>query len=141
MTDKIVKIIMGVLIGLAGVIYAGNDDMIDFQSAKPVFPANAQNEMNTFTGFRAVFDKVGSGDMHLTIAGSSLYRVYLNGKFVGHGPARGPHGYYRIDRIELAAEKLKAKNVIAIELAGYNVNSFYLLDQPAFFAGRDNDWR
>lgn len=67
----------------------------------------------------------------LRVAASSIYRIYLNGQFIGHGPARGPHGYYRIDEWGLV-NSLSKRNVLAIEVSGYNVNSYYLLDEPAF---------
>ena len=56
----------------------------------------------------------------------------INGQFVGHGPARGPHGYYRVDEWDLTGKLSRARNVVALEVAGYNVNSYDLLDQPAF---------
>ena len=102
-----------------------------FQSAKPVWPAGREKEMNLFVGFRAVFEKPDT-EAALVICGSSRYKIYLNGEFLGTGPARGPHGFYRVDRWPLSAEKLRDTNLIAIEVVGYNVNSYYLLDQPAF---------
>lgn len=102
-----------------------------FDSAHPIWPASRETEKNLFVGFRAVFDCSQQQDPLLRVAGSSLYRVYLNGQFIGHGPARGPHGYYRVDEWPLG-DCLSERNVLAIEVAAYNVNSFYLLDEPAF---------
>jgi alpha-L-rhamnosidase len=101
-----------------------------FDSARPIWPAGRETEKNLFVGFRAIFDHPQQSPT-LRIAASSLYRVYLNGQFVGHGPARGPHGYYRVDEWPLGP-LLAQKNTLAVEVAGYNVNSYYLLDQPAF---------
>lgn len=106
------------------------DDTTSFVSARPVWVTDRQTEKNLFVGFRAVFDEPRQGSPILRITASSLYRVYLNGQFVGHGPARGPHGYWRIDEWSLACRQ--GRNTLAVEVAGYNVNSFYLLDQPAF---------
>ncbi len=72
-----------------------------FDSAHPIWPANRETEKNLSVGFRAVFDCSEQQDPLLRVAGSSLYRVYLNGQFIGHGPARGPHGYYRVDEWSL----------------------------------------
>ena len=102
-----------------------------FDSALPIWPAGRETEKNLFVGFRAVFDCTEQQDPILRVAASSLYRVYLNGRFIGHGPARGPHSYYRVDEWNLG-NSLREKNILAIEVAGYNVNSFYLLDEPAF---------
>jgi len=102
-----------------------------FRSARPVWPRGRQRQMNLFVGFRAVFNRPKSGKAVLRITGSSVYRVYLNGSFIGYGPARGPHGYWRVDEWPLNNIS-SGQNVVAIEVAGYNVNSYYLLDQPSF---------
>jgi len=107
-------------------------DDVKFIKAKPVWPAGREKEKNRMVGFRIKFDMPKSGRVVLTIAASSIYRFYINGSFAGFGPARGPHGYYRVDEWDLT-QKLNTKdNIIAIEVMGYNVNSYYLLDQPAF---------
>ncbi|MBN1506542.1 MAG: hypothetical protein JW955_06840 [Sedimentisphaerales bacterium] len=100
-----------------------------FDSAQPIWPTGRETEKNLFVGFRVVFECSREQSPILRIAASSLYRVYLNGQFVGHGPARGPHGFFRVDEWPLQASE---RNTLAIEVAGYNVNSYYLLDQPAF---------
>ncbi|MCX7009135.1 MAG: hypothetical protein NTY53_18125 [Kiritimatiellaeota bacterium] len=101
-----------------------------FQSARPVWPAGRETERNLTTGFRTVVTTPAAELAVLRLTGSTLYRIFLNGTFVGHGPARAGHGFYRVDEWPLA---LKAgANVVAIEVAGYNANSFYLLDQPSF---------
>ncbi len=70
--------------------------------------------------------------MLLRATGATLYRVFLNGQFLGHGPARGPHGFFRVDEWDLTAKLQPGENVVAFEVAGYNANSYYLLDQPSF---------
>jgi len=103
-----------------------------FHTAKPIWPVGRETEMNLSVGFRAVFEAPVNKRATLRITGSSLYRIYLNGEFLGHGPARAGHGYYRVDEIELGGRLIEGVNVIAVEVAGYNINSYYLLDQPAF---------
>jgi len=102
-----------------------------FCSARPIWPKGRQAEKNLFVGFQAVFKWPKSGTAVLRITGSSVYRMFLNGNFLGHGPARGPHGYWRVDQWPLK-DLRAAENVLAIEVAGYNVNGYYLLDQPSF---------
>ncbi len=103
-----------------------------FQKAEPIWPVGQQLEKNLTIGFRAEFNKPANGSAVLKITGSTLYRIYLNGIFVGHGPARAGHGYYRVDEWDLAPKLAAGENVLAVEVAGYNVNSYYLLDQPSF---------
>ncbi len=105
---------------------------VSFASAKPVWVADRQTEQNLFVGFRWAFDCPAQGRPVLRIAASSLYRLYANGRFIGHGPARGPHGCFRVDEWPLHPFLGERNNVLAIEVAGYNANSYYLLDEPAF---------
>lgn len=103
-----------------------------FRSAKPVWIDGKEKEMNCKAGFRAVFDAPDDGTVILRITGSSVYRIYINGQFAGYGPARGPHEYYRIDEWDITGYMKPGKNLTAVEAAGYNVNSYYFLDQPSF---------
>jgi alpha-L-rhamnosidase len=102
-----------------------------FRSAKPIWPKGRDREMNLEVGFRAVVP-AQSEKVVLRIAASSIYRATVNGQFLGHGPARGPRGFYRVDEWDLTGKLPAKQNVIAIEVAGYNANSYYLLDQPSF---------
>jgi len=88
--------------------------------------------MNLSVGFRAVVSPLPGARIVLRLAASSLYRAFVNGAFLGHGPARGPHGHYRVDEWDLTGKLRAGDNVIAVEVAGYNVNSYYLLNEPAF---------
>lgn len=110
---------------------ASAEPVPEFVSAKPIWPEGREREKNLFVGFRASFAPAGQR-ISLRATGSSLYRVFLNGEFLGHGPARGPHGFYRVDEWDLAGRLRPGTNLVAFEVAGYNANSYYLLDQPAF---------
>ncbi len=103
-----------------------------FETAQPVWPEGRSEEMNLFVGFRAVFETPEAESVVLRMTASSIYRVWLNGQFLGHGPARGPLDYHRVDEYEIAGLLQPGENVVAVDVAGYNVNSYYLFDQPAF---------
>jgi alpha-L-rhamnosidase len=106
-----------------------------FVSAKPVWPVGRETLINDFVGFRLVVEKLDTGPAVLSLAASTIYRVTVNGQFVGHGPARAAHGWYRVDQWDLAPFMKgvgQGPNVVGIEVAGYNANSYYLLDQPSF---------
>ncbi len=102
-----------------------------FSKAKPIWPRKRQTEWNMTVGFRAEFECGDLSGVTLRVTGSTVYRIWFNGRFVGHGPARAAHGFYRVDEWPLTVVKGGA-NVVAIEVAGYNVNSFVYLDQPSF---------
>lgn len=103
-----------------------------FVSGQPVWLKGRSYEMNLFVGFRVQVRGEDAGDAIVRLTASSIYRIFLNGEFLGYGPARGPHGYARIDEWSLKGKCNPGINTIAVEVAGYNVNSYYLLDQPAF---------
>jgi alpha-L-rhamnosidase len=103
-----------------------------FVSARPVWLEGREKEMNLFAGFRATVDGKAAENAVVRLTGSTICRLFVNGEFLGYGPARGPHGFYRVDEWPLKGRCKPGPNVIAIEVAGYNANSYYFLDQPSF---------
>jgi alpha-L-rhamnosidase len=102
------------------------------QKAVPVWAEGREKEMNLSLGFRSVFQGNIGQNVKLKITASTLYRVFVNGTFVGSGPARAAHGYFRIDEYDVGKLIKTGENIVAVEVAGYNVNSYYTLDQPSF---------
>lgn len=105
------------------------------KEAKPIWEIDKEKEKNYMVGFYTKFSYTSvnkNQEVKLSITGSTIYRIFLNGKFYGHGPARAAHGYYRVDVINLKEVDLQEENSLVIEVAGYNINSFYTLDQPSF---------
>ena len=100
-----------------------------FAAAKPVWMAGEERATNSFCAIRCNF-KGDSGAAALRVTAAYDYRVRLNGRFVGFGPVRAPEGVFRIDEWKLDARK--GDNVVEIEAAGYNCNSYYFVNQPAF---------
>lgn len=103
-----------------------------FAAAQPVWLSGRETELNVFAGFRAQFDAPATGTAILRLTGSTVYRAFINGEFAGYGPARGPHGYYRVDEWDITPLIGPGHNQVAIEVAGYYMNSFYTLKQPSF---------
>lgn len=115
-----------------GRLVLGGEAGVGFRLAVPVWPVGLEREKNVTVGFRGEFVAPERGGVGLRVAASTVYRAYLNGRFVGHGPARAGHGYFRLDEWALGPGMVPGTNVVAIEVAGYNVNSYALLDQPSF---------
>ena len=103
-----------------------------FLSARPVWLQGRETERNVTACFRVEVDGAAAAQAVVRLTASCAYRLFSNGDFLGYGPARGPHGYFRVDEWPLQGRCRPGANVIAIEVAGYNANSFYLLDQPSF---------
>ena len=107
------------------------DNTPAFFKAVPVWPKGQSEAMNVTYGFRAVFESREGESPLLRITGCSAYRITLNGIHVGWGPARAAKGFFRIDEIPLQA--ITGRNVLAVEVAGYNCYSYYHMKQPSFF--------
>lgn len=101
----------------------------NFLAAKPVWAEGEAQTMNYFLAFVA---KAPRGDAVLRLTASTAYTLYVNGRFVSNGPARGPRGWYRVDELALTQQLTEPENIVSIEVAGYNINSYCYVDQPSF---------
>ena len=102
---------------------------VRFEKAQPVWILGRETEMNLWISLRAVVK--GAKKTFLRLTGSSAYDIRINGKFIAFGPARCAHGFYRVDEFDLT-EMVSEPSVITINVAGYNADSFYHLDQSSF---------
>ena len=100
-----------------------------FEKACPVWIMGREQEMNLWISLRAVAR--GAEKTMLRLTGSSAYDIRVNGEFIAFGPARCAHGFYRVDEIDLSG-LVSEKSVVTVNVAGYNADSFYHLDQPSF---------
>lgn len=106
-----------------------------FVAAKPVWAEGREREMNLTLKFSAMVElqpNQKAEDYILRMTGSTIAKVTVNGETVGYGPARGPHGWYRIDEWKIGKYLKTGGNTIGVIVAGYNSNSYYLIDQPSF---------
>lgn len=98
-----------------------------FTQALPVWPEGLEKEKHITAGFYAT---VQGREATLTVATSGFYRVFVNGVFVTHGPARCAHGFYRVDTVALPLSA--GVNHVAVEVVSYYINAFGYLMQPGF---------
>ena len=101
-----------------------------FISAVPVWQQGKSEEKNHTLIFHCRFD--GGEGYRLWVAAHSRYNIILNDQFFAAGPARAAHGFFRVDEYSLDGRLSEGENRLYIMVAGYNVNSFYLTDQPPF---------
>lgn len=99
-------------------------------AAVPVWPEGEEATLNSFFDFRADFAAKAGDDVVLRVTAGYDYKARLNGAFVGFGPCRTAPGFFRVDEWKLSAKA--GTNVLSIESAGYNCNSFYLCVQKPF---------
>ncbi|MBQ6827346.1 MAG: hypothetical protein IJO46_04965, partial [Thermoguttaceae bacterium] len=114
---------------------AESADAPKFVKAVPVWAFGLEKEMNVTLSFGVKFDVADAEtakNIVLRSTGSTIMRIHVNGEFAGYGPARGPHGWFRVDEWKIGALLKPGKNSVVIQVAGYNANSYYHLDQPSF---------
>lgn len=71
---------------------------------------------NQFILFRKTFSLAQSpSKADVAIFADSRYRLYVNGAFIGQGPARAPARYYYYDTFDVASKLRPGLNVIAVE--------------------------
>lgn len=104
-----------------------------FAKAKPVWATGREKEMNVTLCFFApvTLSAEAARGAKLRVTGSTIMRVRVDNEPVAYGPARGPHGWFRVDEWDMS-KYLSGSHFVTIEVAGYNSNSYYLLDQPSF---------
>ena len=103
-----------------------------FVEAIPVWAEGRQTEKNLTLSFREVITAGSTKQAYIRIAASTDYRLRVNGEFVAHGPSVAAHDFYRVDCYDLKPYLKRGYNLVALEVAGYNEPSYYLLDQPSF---------
>ncbi len=103
-----------------------------FVVAKPVWAEGRETERNLTLAFREVIEAGRIGEAYMRLTASCDYRLRINGEFVAHGPSVAAHDFYRVDCIDIEPYLHRGENVIAVEVAGYNDDSYYLLNQPSF---------
>ena len=130
------RLFLATLLAAVAAVAAGSCTGIDrqnidsFKKAVPVWAEGRELAVNLTLAFREVIDYHKDADIR--IAASTIYRLKVNGEFVGHGPCVAAHDFYRIDCYDIAPYLHEGKNVVSIEVTGYNTESFYLLSQPSF---------
>ena len=55
----------------------------------------------------------------IRLTARNIYRLYINGDIVMHGPARTAHGYSRVDEIDITDQLIDGVNHIAVEVVAY----------------------
>lgn len=101
-----------------------------FESARPVWPKGEERTMNSFFRFRGDFEAREDAKALLRVTSGYDYKAWLDGAFVAFGPARTAPGFFRVDEWPLKVKS--GRNVVEIDVAGYNCNNFYLPDQTPF---------
>lgn len=101
-----------------------------FIKAQPVWSMDKESEVNLRLQFKTNLRK--RDNAVIKIATSGMYQLWVNGSFVCYGPARAGKNHFRMDRIDISDKLQKEANIIIIEVAGYNANSYAIQNQKSF---------
>ena len=126
------RVFVALLLVCACFVSKAQNEPTAFIEAKPVWGESREKEKNLTLSFREVVKIRRVKVAQIRLTASCDYRLRVNGEFVAHGPCVAAHDFYRIDCYDLKPYLHKGENVIAIEVAGYNCPSYYLLNQPSF---------
>jgi alpha-L-rhamnosidase len=104
---------------------------LPFSKEIPVWPAPLAGRMNVWVSFHARMELARRTAGTLRVAAAQAYRVWVNGRLAGRGPARTAHGHARVDEWPLTGGVSDGLEII-IEVMGYGVPTFCSTHEPAF---------
>jgi alpha-L-rhamnosidase len=131
---------LGVLLTIA-LLMSGNVLSVSQTKPPPVEPVwrgrwiwlkGTENERNFYLYARRTFDLERvpkSAPVRMTA--DSRYKLWVNGRFVGRGPARSDPAWLYYDRYDLAPYLRKGHNVVAVLVDHYGDGTFQYLPAPA----------
>ncbi|MGH9468825.1 MAG: alpha-L-rhamnosidase N-terminal domain-containing protein [Terriglobia bacterium] len=87
---------------------------------------------NQFVLFRKTFTLTEAPTQAtLAIFADSRYRLFVNGAYIGQGPARAPHYWSYYDTFNVASKLRAGKNAIAVEVRWYGEGLAWYIPPPA----------
>ena len=105
---------------------------VRFEAAEPIWTTAEKGEINSSVVFTAPFEWDGASPLSLRLAGCSVFKVFVNGAFAAYGPARGPHGWFRMDEWDLSRVARKGGNRLAVLGVAYNTTTYYVVEHEPF---------
>lgn len=93
---------------------------MEMRNRQGIFLKGLRSEPGVRAGFRRDCDVEALPEKAvLRITARSFYRLYLNGEFVCHGPARSAHRHLRVDELDVTSRLIKGRNTFAFEIASH----------------------
>lgn len=90
-------------------------------------------KFNNYVRFRKVFN-YQEGKALLNITGDTRYALYINGEYVGFGPARSWPNHYKYDTYDIKPYLKKGENVIGVILLYMNTSNFQVIhSEPGLY--------
>lgn len=103
-------------------------------------PDNEEQAANTYTAFRRTFEVNGTPTAaNLAITADARYELWVNGEWIGHGPARSFPSPWSVDVYDLAPLLRPGSNLIAVLVHHYGIGTFQYIEggEPGLIASLD----
>jgi alpha-L-rhamnosidase len=99
--------------------------------AKWIWPEHRLYDLhNSYAHFRKDFAMHVKPDIAmLYITADESYRLWINGKYITRGPARGYQSHWPYDQVDVAAFLIPGWNIIAVEVYNPGVSTYKYLSQ------------
>lgn len=99
--------------------------------AKWIWPEHRLYDLhNSYAHFRKDFELASKPDRAMFyLTADESYRLWINGKYITRGPARGYQSHWPYDQVEVAAFLKPGRNVIAVEVYNPGVSTYKYLSQ------------
>ncbi|MGH7215152.1 MAG: family 78 glycoside hydrolase catalytic domain, partial [Tepidisphaeraceae bacterium] len=104
--------------------------------ARWVWSEQADRPYNNYVAFRRVIDVEGPVARGLLrVTADSRYEVWVNGRWLGHGPARSWLSPWPVDEYDLRGWLKEGRNVVAVLVQHYGIGTFqYIHADPGLLA-------
>ncbi len=91
---------------------------------------------NAYVRFRRTLEIASPTGLHIEITADARYWLWVNGGFVGAGPARAWPTHWSYDRFDLTPRLRPGRNAIAVLVNHWRAGNFQYLAAPAGLAAR-----
>ncbi len=96
---------------------------------KKIWIAGLFEEKNILAAFQ--WRAAAGGETEIAVAASGTFQVFAGGRLIGTGPRRSAKGRSIVNRYRA---ELRPGDMVTVLVASYRNNSFYLVNEPPFFA-------
>lgn len=112
-------------------------DTVTFsENARWLWTPAASRRANNFVCFRRTFTVTGTlQTARLLITADARYELFVNGQWLGHGPARSWTSPWPVDRYDLRGVLRPGQNVLSVLVQDIGISTFqYILAAPGLLA-------
>ncbi|MGC4111461.1 MAG: family 78 glycoside hydrolase catalytic domain [Nocardioides sp.] len=91
---------------------------------------------NAYVRFRRTLDVASPAGLHIELTADARYWLWVNGAWVGAGPARAWPHFWSYDRFDLSRHLRPGPNAVAVLVNHWRAGNFQYLPAPAGLAAR-----